>query len=136
MLCLGYSFFVYFGKTVNVVVAFRFEAEVLCEVDNFHIRWYGVLLEECLTLAVTEAEEHHIDLVEGHLRRELQVAVAIQSLVHLSHHVASVALTVGENDFSFRVVDEQTDEFAAGVSGSAQYSYSYHTILYLLGITQ
>ena len=117
MLRLGYSFFVDFGKTIYVVIARSLKSEVLCKVDYFHVLWYGVLLEKSLTLTMAEAEEHHIHLVERHLGGERQVAVAIQSLVHLSHGIASIALAVGEDNLSLGMIYKKADEFATGISG-------------------
>ena len=77
MLRLGYSFFVDFGETIYIVVARSLKSEVLCKVDYFHIFGYGVLLEECLTLTVAEAEEHYIHLVEWHFGGKRQVAITI-----------------------------------------------------------
>ena len=118
MLRLGYSFFVDFGETIYVVIARSLKSEVLCKVDYFHVLWYGVLLEKSLTLTMAEAEEHYIHLVERHLGGECQVAVAIQSLVHLSHGIASIALTICKYNLSLGMVDEKADEFATGISGS------------------
>ncbi len=127
MLRLADGIAVGFGQAIDVVVV-AFDAEVLRQVDDFHAVGYGVLLEKGLTLAVSEAEEHHIHLVEGHLRGEAQVAITVKSLVHIGHKVAGIALAVGENYLCLRVVYEQTDELAAGISGSTQYSYSNHFI--------
>jgi len=67
MLCLGDLLLVYFRQPVHVVIARRFQAEVLCEVDDFYMAGYAVLFQESCTLAVTEAEEHHVYLIERHL---------------------------------------------------------------------
>ena len=68
------------------------DAEVLCQVYYLHSLRNGVFLEECLALAVSETEEHHIHLVERHLAGKLQFSVAYQSLMHVIHLVARIRL--------------------------------------------
>ena len=77
--------------------------EVLCQVDNLHVLRNIVLLQERFALAMTEAEEDDIHLVERHLGGKLQVGLAIQSLVNLSHQVAGVTLAVGEYNLCLRI---------------------------------
>ena len=72
------------------------KTEVLCQVDNLHVLRNIVLLQERFALAMTEAEEDNIYLVERHLGGKLQVGLAIQSLVNFSHQVACITLAVGE----------------------------------------
>ena len=136
MLCLGYSFFVDFGETIYVVIAGSLKSEVLCQVDNLHVFGYGVLLEESLALAVPEAEENNIHLVERHLRSELHVAVAIQSFMHLSHRIASIALAIGEDNLSLGMIYKKADEFATGIAGGTKNTYTKQGTGDLLGIIQ
>ena len=42
-----------------------------------------MLLEECLALAMTKAEEHNVYLVKRHLVSELQIGIADQSFVDI-----------------------------------------------------
>ena len=78
-----------------------------------------MLAQELLALAVAEAEEHHVYLVERHLAGEPQVGVAIQALMHVGHKIARVALAVCKHYLCFGVVEQQTDKFATGVAGGA-----------------
>jgi len=91
-----------------------------------------MLSEEALALAVSEAKEEHIDIAKRHLAGKAQVCVAIESLVHVGNAVAGIALAVDEDDLCIRMVDEQADELAGCIAGSAKYSYSYHELLFLL----
>ena len=59
------------------------DAEVLCQVDNLDVLRNSVLLQEGLALAVAEAEEDDIDLIEWHLVGELQFSLADEAFVHV-----------------------------------------------------
>ena len=71
-----------FWQTIDIVVG-ALDAEVLCQIDNLHILRDGMLLEECLALAMTKAEEHNVYLVQRHLVSELQIGIADQSFVDI-----------------------------------------------------
>ena len=92
------------------------KTEVLCQVDNLHVLWNIVLLKERLALAVTEAEEDDIHLVERHLGGKLQVGLAIQSLVNLSRQVAGVTLAVGEYNLCLRMVDKEANQLTSSIT--------------------
>ena len=77
---------------------------------------YLVLLKERLALAMTEAEEHYIDLVERHIGTERQVGFAIQTLVHVGYKIADIALAVGKYYLRLGMIYEQTYEFATCVA--------------------
>ena len=116
MLRLGYGVVIDFGQTIYVVIALALEAEVLRKVDYLHMGRYLVLLEERLALAMTETEEHYIDLVERHIGTELQVGFAIQTLMHVGYKIAGIALAVGKYYLRLGMIDEQTYEFATCVA--------------------
>ncbi len=116
MLRLGYGVVIDFRQTIYVVIAIALEAEVLRKVDYLHMGRYPVLLEERLALAVAEAEEHHIDLVERHIGTELQVGFAIQTLVHVGYKIAGIALAIGKYYLRLGMIYEQTYEFASCVA--------------------
>ena len=116
VLRLGYGVVIDFGQTIYVVVALALEAEVLRKVDYLHMGRYLVLLEERLALAVAEAEEHNIDLVERHIGTELQVGFAIQTFVHVGYKIAGVALAIGKYYLRLGMIYEQTYEFATCVA--------------------
>ena len=82
MLSLHDVFLVDLGQTINIIVV-ALDAEVLCQVDDFYVLWDGVLLEECLALAVSEAEEYHINLIERHLVGKLQIGITNQTFVDI-----------------------------------------------------
>ena len=116
VLRLGYGVVIDFGQTIYVVVALALEAEVLRKIDYLHMGRYLVLLEERLALAMTEAEEHNVDIFEWHIRGELQVGIAIQTLVHVGNEIAGVALAVGKYYLRLGMIYEQTYEFATCVA--------------------
>ena len=90
MLCGGNLVVVDFGQSIYVVVT-AFDAEILCQVDDFHVGGYGMFLEERLALSVTEAEEHHVNLVERHLVGKLQFGIAYESFMNITYKVACIA---------------------------------------------
>ena len=104
-----------FGQTVDVVVIAGY-AEVLSQVDDFHLFGNGMFLQESSALAMTEAEEHHVYIIERHLRSEAQVGIAKQSLVYVAHRIASIALRVGKYNLGLRMIEQQTDEFAPRIA--------------------
>ena len=119
-----------FGKTIDEVMGiggrcrsadnlFRFPAEVLGKVDNPDTIGNGMLFHECLALAMTETEEHYIDIVERHRRRELQVGIAIEPFVHIGDVIAGVALRIGKDQFHVGMIDQQPYQFTASISGSS-----------------
>ncbi len=116
VLRLGNSIVIDFGQTINVVVALALQAEVLRKVDYLHMGWYLVFLEERLALAMTETEEHYIDLIERHFGTELQVGFAIQTLVHVGYKIAGIALAIGKYYLRLGMIYEQTYEFATCVA--------------------
>ena len=116
MLRLGYGVVIDFGQTIYVVVALTLEAEVLRKVDYLHMGRYLVLLEERLALAMTEAEEHNVDIFEWHIRGELQVGIAIQTFVHVGYKIAGIALAIGKYYLRLGMIYEQTYEFATCVA--------------------
>ena len=71
-----------FGQAIHIVVV-ALDAKVLCKVNDFHVCRDGVLFDESLAFAVSEAEEQHIDLIERHLGSELQVTIPVESFVHV-----------------------------------------------------
>ena len=127
----GDGFAVELGQTVDIVVVGRGDAEVLRQVDDAHVVGDGMLLQEGLALAVTEAEEHYVDLVEGHGVGEAHGGLAVESLMDIGEQIAGIAAAVDKDQLGVGVVDEQTDEFAGGIAGSSQYSYSYHVANWL-----
>ena len=102
----------------------------MCQVDDFYVIGDVVEGEESRTLAVTEAEEHHVDLVEGHLVGECQVGVAQQSLVYVGYGVAGIALAVGKNNLCLGMVKQQTDKFTAGITCCTENTYSNHKVFF------
>ena len=127
----GDGFAVELGQTVDIVVVGRGDTEVLRQVDDAHVVGDGMLLQEGLALAVAEAEEHHVDLVEGHRVGEAHGGLAVESLMDIGEQIAGIAAAVDKDQIGVGVVDEQTDEFAGGIAGSSQYSYSYHVANWL-----
>ena len=101
------------------------QAEVLSQVDDLHAFGNVVGLHESLTLAVSEAEEDDIHVAERHVLGEDQVGIAIEPLVDVGHGVAGIALAVGEDNLGTGMMDEETDQLAAGIAGSTENSYFY-----------
>ena len=66
VLRLHNRFLVNLRQTVDIVVV-ALDAEVLCQIDNLDLCGDGMFLQERLTLAVAEAEEHYVDIIKRHL---------------------------------------------------------------------
>ena len=49
-----------------------------------------VLLQECLALAVSKAEEYNIHLVKGHLVGKAQIGIANKAFVHIADQIAGI----------------------------------------------
>ena len=82
MLRLHNLFLVDFWQTVHIVVV-ALDAEILSQIDYLYVLRDGVLLEECLALAMTETEEYHVHLIKWHLVGKLQIGIANQTFVHI-----------------------------------------------------
>ena len=119
VLCLADLLAVELRQTVDIVVVGSREAEILRQVDDLHVRGNGMLFQEGLALAVSEAEKHYVDLVEGHIAGEAQVGLAIQPFVYVGQQVAGIALAVHEADGGLRMVQQQADKFACRVAGTS-----------------
>ena len=91
MLATGYGILMCLRQAVDIVMV-SLDAKVLRQVDNLYSFGDGVLLKECLTLAVSEAEEYDVNLVERHLVGKLQVGVADEAFVNVRNQIACVAL--------------------------------------------
>jgi hypothetical protein len=83
-----------------------------------------MLLEEGLALAVAEAEEYDIDILERHLVSKHQVGVAYESFVYVAHPVTGITLRVGKDNLCLRMVNQQSDKFTTRIAGSAEDSYT------------
>ena len=118
------------GQTIDIVV-FSGNAEVLCQVYDTHMGWDVVLLQEGTALAMTEAEEHHVHLLPGHLAGKAQVGFAIQSLVYLAHGIAGIGFAVGKDYLCLGMIEEHADKFTAGITCRSKYAYSNHILICL-----
>ena len=117
MLSLLDVFFVNLWQTVDIVVV-TFDAEILCQVDDLNISRNRVFFQECLALTVTEAEEYHIHLIEGHLVGEFQIGFTCQPFMDITHQIAGVTLAIGKDNLCLGVVQQYTDEFTTRVACS------------------
>ena len=79
-----------------------------------------MLLQELFALAVSEAEEEHIHLVEMHFICEAEVCLTNESLVHLADRIAGVALAIGKDYLSLRMSEQHPYQFAASISRSTK----------------
>ena len=104
-----------FRKTVNIIVV-AFDSEILRHVDNLDVGGDGMLFQELFALAMTETEEHHINLVEGHLAGEPQIGLANQSFVHIAHQIPCITLRIGKHNLCLRMVQQQADQLTARIA--------------------
>ena len=115
------------GQAIDEIMLAPY-AEVLRQVDNLHPRRYLVFLKELFALAVSEAEEDDVHLVEGTVEAEPQLTVADQSLVYVADEVAGIALAVGEDNLRLRVVQQEPNQFATCVARCSKYANVYHSL--------
>ena len=78
---------------------------------------------------MTEAEEHHVNLVERHLVGEFHLRFANQPLVHVVHFVAGIALRIGKHNLNLAMLQQHSNQFAARIACGAKYS-NFNHILY------
>ena len=105
----------YLGQAIHEVVVGS-DAEVLCEVDNLYMRWYGMLGKECLALAVAEAEEDDVNIVQRQLVGELHIGFAHKSFMHAPYLIACIRLAVSKYNLCFRVVQQEANQLASRIS--------------------
>lgn len=119
VLALCCLFAVDFRESIHVVVV-ALDAEVLCQVHNLHAGRDVMLLKELLALAMTEAEEYDVNIVERHFARELEVGLADESFVNVIDIVACVRLRVGKDYLCLWMIEQKADEFTASIAGSTE----------------
>ena len=91
-------------QTVNIVVAFCGQAEVLREVDDANVGRNIVVGQELGALAMTETEIDDINVLKREFVGEAHIGFSIKPFMHIGDEIASVALAVDENDFSLGMV--------------------------------
>ena len=101
-------------------------AIVLREVDDLQGVRTLVLCPESSTLAVTRAEEKHVDSVEVVCVGEALLGIAYQASMYGVERLTGIASGVRKGDLHLWVVDQEADELARGIARSTYYSYFYH----------
>ena len=66
----------------------------------------SVFLQKGLTLAVTKAEEHHVDILERHFCCEALVGFADQSFMYVADKIPRIALGVCKHNLCLGVVQQ------------------------------
>ena len=117
-------FAVEFGQTIDIIVVFRSQAEILCEVDDANVGRDVMLLEELRALAVTEAEEYDIHFLKRKFGGKAQVCLAIKSGMHIRNQVARITFAIHKHNLCRRVIEQKANEFASSISGTADDAYS------------
>ena len=121
-----YLFLVYFRQTVDIVVAFGLDAEILCKVYYFHVSRNFVRLDEFLAFAVAEAEEEHVSLFERQFICKSQICFADQTFVYVRYKIAGVRRAVYECNINLRMVYQESYQLTSRITGSAQYANIDH----------
>ena len=101
--------------------------EILSEVYYLDVGGNGMLSEECLALAMAEAQEDYIDSVETVISAEPQVTLPHQPLMNIAHEVAGVTLGVSKDNLCLRVVEQQANQFTPRIASSSENSYTEPT---------
>ena len=118
MLAAFYRRAMRFGQSIDEIML-ACDTEILRQVDNPDVRRNLMLLKELLALAVSEAKEDDVHLVERHFRGEAEVSLANQSFVDFADGIASVRLAIGKDYLRFRVPQKHSYQFAASISCSS-----------------
>ena len=101
------------------------DTEILGQVDNLHLFRNLMFAQECLALAVPEAEEYHIHLVKWHFRSKRQPGLAYESLVHFIHFIPGITLAVGKDYLCLRMVQQEADQFTSCIASGSQDANTY-----------
>lgn len=83
-------------QTVNIVVAFCGQTEVLREVDDANVGRNIVVGQELGALAMTETEIDDINVLKREFVGEAHIGFSIKPFMHVGDEIASVALAVDE----------------------------------------
>ena len=129
MLCLGDALAVDFRQTIHKVVAGGCQAEVLGKVDDFDGFGYIVCGDERFALAMTQTEENHIDVGQRQFIGEHYVGVTIKTFVYVSDTVAGIALTMDEHYLCLWMMNQQSYQFAGGISCTTDNAYFDHELM-------
>ena len=112
------------GQTIDI--ALRLIAEVLRQIDNLQALGHLVLLPELAALAVRRTHKQHIDSLQVVLGTETQIGFAPQTAVNIAHVVACIARRMNKCDLHLRMVDQQSEQLACGITRAAYNSDLNH----------
>ena len=124
---LAYFFTVHLGQAVHECPlpehCARSQAEILAQVDHPHRSRNRSRFQELTGIAVTDAEENHIDARKIELSGETHIRIAQQIGVHVTEQIARIGVAVHEHQFHPVVIDENTDSFATRISRTSYNAY-------------
>ena len=100
---------VQFRQSVDEVMVVTFDAVIHGKVDNLQVFRYIMAFHEFLCVTVGSTEEENIDFVQRQLIGESQICLTVQSFMYVGNFVSGITAAVDKYDFSFRMVEQQTD---------------------------
>ena len=114
---LGDPVAVQLRKSIDIAVGLV--PEILGQVDDLESFRTGMLLPESAALAMGRAQEQDVDALQVDPVRKHERRVAHKTGMMLRHGFAGLALRMDPGDLRLRVVHQDADQFAGGVSGAS-----------------
>ena len=114
---LGNPVAVEFREPIDIAVGLV--PEILGQVDDLESFRAGMLLPESAALAMGRAQEQDVDALQVDPVRKHERRVAHETGMMLRHGFAGLALRMDPGDLRLRVVHQDADQFAGGVSGAS-----------------
>lgn len=126
MLSAGNAATVEFRQTVYIIIVLGRQTEILRQVYNAHIGGNIVVGQKLRALAMPEAEEYDVYLFKRQFVGKTEIGFTMKAGVYFGEQVAGITLTVDENYFGFRMIEQKTAKLAGRISCTANYTYFYH----------
>ena len=130
MLAMADGTTVQFRQTIHKVMVIALDTIVHAEVDNLQIFRHIVAIHKFLGIAMSCAEEQHIDFIQRKLVGKNQISFTIQAFVNVCNLITCVTTTIDKFYFDFRVINQQTNQFACCITCPTDNSYLNHNQMF------
>ena len=114
------------GQSVYERIVIGLQAVIHGEVYHLQALGQGVGLHELAGIAVSGAEEQHVNGIKGQLVSENHIGLTNQSLMYRTQFVAGIARAVHEHNLGIGMTQKYAYKFAGSVTGTSYYSYFNH----------
>ena len=130
MLAMADGTTVQFRQTIHKVMVVALDAIVHAKVDNLQVFRYIVAIHEFLGITMSGTEEQHIDFVQRKFVSKDQISLTIQTFVNIRNLITCVTTTIDKFYFDFRVINQQTNQFACCITCPTDNSYLNHNQMF------